>query len=182
MADYKAIEQIARESRRFNDVLILQGGGTVSLLERFGLLINKGYPQVGKAETLSMLVNVPGAGRPLDLSRSLDGKLHYSKRQITVQATCLRPKDQLDVLQKELEALLQGQWVWFRFKKDAYFWRGFCTVSMQRKEHSALVTLTAVCSPYNYNLTAYMGSAWLWDTFNFEKDTIYDVRTEVKNL
>lgn len=182
MADYKTIEQIARESRRFNDVLILQGGGTVSLLERFGLLINKDYPQVGKAETLSMLVNVPGAGRPLDLSRSLDGKLHYSKRQITVQATCLRPKDQLDVLQKELEALLQGQWVWFRFKKDAYFWRGFCTVSMQRKEHSALVTLTAVCNPYNYNLTAYMGSAWLWDTFNFEKDTIYDVRTEVKNL
>ena len=163
MADYKAIEQIARESSRFNDVLILQGGGTVSLLERFGLLINRGYPQVG-------------------LSRSLDGKLHYSKRQITVQATCLRPKDQLDVLQKELEALLQGQWVWFRFKKDAYFWRGFCTVSMQRKEHSALVTLTAVCNPYNYNLTAYMGSAWLWDTFNFEKDTIYDVRTEVKNL
>ena len=108
MADYKAIEQIARESSRFNDVLILQGGGTVSLLERFGLLINRGYPQVGKAETLSMLVNVPGAGRPLDLSRSLDGKLHYSKRQITVQATCLRPKDQLDVLQKELEALLQG--------------------------------------------------------------------------
>ena len=51
MADYKAIEQIARESSRFNDVLILQGGGTVSLLERFGLLINKGYPQVGKAET-----------------------------------------------------------------------------------------------------------------------------------
>ena len=99
-----------------------------------------------------------------------------------MQATCLRPKDQLDVLQKELEALLQGQWACFHFKKDAYFWRGFCTVSMQRKEHSALVTLTAVCSPYNYNLTAYMGSAWLWDTFNFEKDTIYDVRTEVKNL
>lgn len=62
MADYKAIEQIAR-SRRFNDVLILQGGGTVSCWNA-GLLINKGCPQVGKAETLSMLVNVPGAGRP----------------------------------------------------------------------------------------------------------------------
>lgn len=52
----------------------------------------------------------------MDLSRSLDGKLHYSKRQITVRATCLRPKDQLDVLQKNWKPL-QGQWVWFRFKR-----------------------------------------------------------------
>ena len=46
----------------------------------------------------------------------------------------------------------------------------------------AYVALDGETVPYNYNLTAYMGSAWLWDTFNFEKDTIYDVRTEVKNL
>lgn len=182
MADYQVIEQLARESGRFNDMLILQGGDTVSLLGKFGLLLNKGYPQIGKAETLSMLVNVPGAGRPLDLSRSIDGKLHYKKRSITVQLSCFRPKTELDGIQKQLEALLQGQWVGFRFKKDAYFWRGYTTVSMSREEHKATVTISAVCNPYNYNLTAYLGNDWLWDTFNFEKDTIYTTRTEVKHL
>ena len=182
MANYQVIEQLARQNDRFNDMIILQGNDTVSLLERFGLLLNKGYPQIGKAETLSMLVNVPGAGRPLDLSRSIDGKLHYKKRSITVQLSCFRPKAELDSIQEELEKLLQGQWVWFRFKNDVYFWRGYTTVSMSREEHKAVVTISATCNPYNYNLTAYLGNDWLWDTFNFEQDTIYTTRTEVKHL
>lgn len=182
MADYQTIETIARGSDRFNDLLILTGGSTVSLLERYGLLMNKGYPQIGRAETLSMLVSVPGAGRPLDLSRSLDGKLHYTKRQITVQMSCFRPRSQWDTIQKDLEALLHGQWVWFRFRPDVHFWRGYLTVSAQPWDHGITFTVKGICNPYHYNMTAYLGGDWLWDTFDFEEDTIYDTPTEVKKL
>jgi len=179
--NYKAIETAAAQ-KGFNDFILLVGGDTISLLQKFGLLFDKTYPQIGKAETLSMLVNVPGAGSPLDLSKAIDGKLHFKQRKITVKFSCFRPPSQYDSIQKELEKLLQGQWVWFRFRDDAYFWRGYTTVSVAREEHKASVTITAACNPYKYNLTAYLGNDWLWDTFNFEKDTIYTERTEVKRL
>ena len=179
--DYKAAEAAAAKSG-FNDFLLLVGGNAISLLQKFGLLFDKTYPQIGKAETLSMLVNVPGASRPLDLSRSIDGKLHYKSRKITVRFSCFRPQSEDDGIQKGLEKLLQGQWVWFKFRDDSFFWRGHTTVNFERKANKAAVTITAVCNPYKYNLTAYLGNDWLWDTFNFETDTIYTERTEVKRL
>lgn len=182
MERYQIVEAAALADSRFNDMLILGEKDTISLLEQYGLLLNKGYPQIGKAETISMLVFVPGSDQPLNLSKSIDGRLHYKQRQIKAQFTLLRPATEWDGIQKELESLLQGQWVWFRFRKDAYFWRGSPTVSFERGEQKATVTITATCNPYNYNLTAYLGDDWLWDTFNFEQDTIYPYKTEVKNL
>lgn len=183
MADYQALEAVARANDRFNDLVILQNGTEmVSLLDRFGLLLNAGYPQIGKAETLSMLVYVPGSGRPLDLSRSLDGKLHYTKRQITALFSCFRPKDQWGTIQRELETLLHGQWTWFRFRQSSTFWRGYLTVTQTPGDYSIQFAVKGICNPYNYNLTAYLGNDWLWDTFNFEQDTICTHRTEVKRL
>ena len=45
MADYQTIETIARGSDRFNDLLILTGDSTVSLLERYGLAAGSGGQQ-----------------------------------------------------------------------------------------------------------------------------------------
>ena len=182
MADYKTIETAAKANENFNDLLIFDGKDTVSMLDRFGLLLNKGSPKIGKAETLSMLVNVPGAGRPLDLSRSLDGKLHYTKRQITVEFSCFRPTSQMDALKKELESMLHGQWTWFRFKNSTQFWRGLLKAEVKLQEYKSIVTISGTCNPYSYNLTAWLGNDWVWDTFNFEEDTIYTARTEVKRL
>lgn len=182
MKSYKAAEAAVKANSHCNDMQILTQGDTISLLDRFGLIIQKDYPQIGKAETLSMLVYVPGSGRPLDLSRSLDGKLHYIKRTITTQFVCVRPRNLWDQQQQELEKLLHGQWIWFRFRNNTQFWRGHLTVQAQPGEYSRTVTIKAVCNPYSYNLTAYLGNDWLWDTFNFEEDTIYTARTEVKRL
>lgn len=117
MANYEIAEAAMLASDRYNDMLILTDADSISLLEQFGLMLDAGYPQIGRAEALSMLVHVPGSGRPLDLSRSLDGRLHYTKRQITAQFSCFRPKAQWGKLQQILELLLHGQWIWFRFKK-----------------------------------------------------------------
>ncbi len=182
MANYEIAEAAMLASDRYNDMLILTDADSISLLEQFGLMLDAGYPQIGRAEALSMLVHVPGSGRPLDLSRSLDGRLHYTKRQITAQFSCFRPKAQWGKLQQILELLLHGQWIWFRFKNSNWYWRGNLTVSVQPQDSSLTVTITGVCNPYSYNMTAYLGNDWLWDIFNFEEDTIYPDKTEVKRL
>lgn len=180
MANYQAAEAAAKSSGRFNDLVLLDGGGSVSMLEQFGLLINKGCPKIGKAEPLKMLVQVPGGGL-LNLSRSLDGQVHYVKRKIEVQFSCFRPETQWEIIREDLETF-HGQWLWFRFKDSAWYWHGQISVAIKRKEHNLLVTVTAVCDPYSYNMTAHLGNDWLWDSFNFDEDTIYTTPTEVKRL
>lgn len=180
MTNYQAAEAAAKSNSYFNDLVIFDGGDSVSMLEQFGLLMNKGYPKIGKAEPLKMLVKVPGGGM-LNLSKSLDGQVHYVKRKIDVQFSCFRPQEELESIRRELERY-HGQWIWFGFRNSSWFWRGQASVSMTLKEHKAVVDFSAVCSPYSYNMTAYMGNDWLWDSFNFEEDTISTTPKEVKRL
>lgn len=177
--DYKAIETAAKGSG-FNDLLVFDNGLSTSMLENFGLVMNKGYPKIGKAEPLKMLVKVPGGGI-LNLSKSLDGQVHYVKRTITAQFSCFRPKSEWGEIRDELEKF-HGQWLWFAFKSSSWYWRGQISVSMESKGEKVVVTFTAVCNPYSYNMTAFLGDEWLWDSFNFEEDSIYTTPTEVKRL
>ena len=55
-------------------------------------------------------------------------------------------------------------------------------VELKPGDHSATVTITATCNPYKFSRTAIAGNDWLWDTFNFETDTIYATPTEVGRL
>ena len=68
MANYEIAEAAMLASDRYNDMLILTDADSISLLEQFGLMLDAGYPQIGRAEALSMLVHVPGSGRPWNLS------------------------------------------------------------------------------------------------------------------
>lgn len=181
--DYKAAETAVAQSSNYNDMYILDissGGDIISMAEQYGLLINSGYPKIGKAKPLKMLVKVPGGGM-LNLSRSIDGAVHYTSRDIKVEFSCFRPKAEWINIRAKLEAL-QGQWLWFFFKDSAACWRGQLSVSMRQTKHKAVVTVSAVCNPYGYNVTAYLGGNWLWNSFNFENDTIYEIPTEVKSL
>lgn len=181
--DYKAVETVVAENSNYNDMYILDiasGGDIVSMAEEYGLVINSGFPKIGKAKPLKMLVKVPG-GKMLNLSRSIDGAVHYTSRDIKVEFSCFRPKSEWAKIRHRLE-LLQGQWLWFFFKDSAACWRGQLSVSMLPQKNKAIVTISAVCNPYGYNVTAYLGDNWLWNSFNFENDTIYNTPTEVKSL
>lgn len=151
MENYKAAEQTLLDSTRYNDVYCIQGGGQTSLLERFGLMLQAGYPQIGKNEPYTMPVNVKGSEHVLDLTRSLDGFVHHKKRTITMQFLCCRPKSEWYKLQLDLERLLHGQWAWIGFKQSAGYWQGYCTVSCKRKTNGMIVTITALCNPYSYD-------------------------------
>lgn len=180
---YESIHAAAAKNPRLNDVHVFVGGEETSLRSRFGLWLNKGSPTIGKAETESNLVYVPGSDKVLNLTRALDGKVHFKKRTITMEFTVLRPKKTWENVRSDLETALQGQWLQFYFELDpSWIWTGFFDVEFKPGDHSATVTITATCNPYKVSRTAIAGTDWLWDTFNFETDTIYDTSTEVGRL
>ena len=78
MRDYAALEALAAQNPRMNDMRITTPKGTLSMRSDFGLWLKRGSPQIGKPETDSMLVEVPGADFLLDLTRSVDGSVHLS--------------------------------------------------------------------------------------------------------
>ena len=62
-------------------------------LKDWGLYLVVGGTTVGPAEPdESLLVKVPFSDRILDLSKSMDGKVHYTQRKITITLKCVKPK------------------------------------------------------------------------------------------
>lgn len=148
MRDYAALEALAAKNPRMNDMRITTPTKTFSMRSDFGLWLKRGSPQIGKPETDSMLVEVPGADFLLDLTRAVDGSVHHKKRKITVEFVCDRPKAQWGHIRAQLEALLQGQWLRFYFTRDNEVWAGQLDVEMTPGEYKASVKITATCDPW----------------------------------
>ena len=166
MRDYSALEALAAKSPRLNDMCITTPTQTFSMRSDFGLWLNKGSPVVGKLETDSMLVEVPGADFLLDLTRAVDGSVHHKKRKITMEFVCDRPKVQWASIRAQLEALLQGQWLRFYFTRDGELWDGLFDIEMKPGDRAATVSITATCDPFRKGLvdaaaTAILGKAVL---------------------
>lgn len=159
--------------------------GDYHTLKDWGLYIVVGGTTVGPAEPdQSLLIKVPFSDRILDLSKSLDGKVHYTQRKITITLKCVKPKKLWPSIQSALENALQGQWLRCIFDDDpSWYWEGYWTVTPQSRDRwENVFAISGICNPYKVSLTAAAGADWLWDTFNFETDTIYDTATEVKSL
>lgn len=148
MRDYAALEALAAQNPRMNDMRITTPKSTLSMRSDFGLWLKRGSPQIGKPETDSMLVEVPGADFLLDLTRAVDGSVHHKKRKISMEFVCDRPKTQWAYIRSRLEALLQGQWLHFYFVRDGEVWAGQLDVEMTPGEEKASVKITATCDPW----------------------------------
>lgn len=148
MRDYAALEALAAQNPRMNDMRITTPKGTLSMRSDFGLWLKRDSPQIGKPETDSMLVEVPGADFLLDLTRAVDGSVHHKKRNISMEFVCDRPKAQWASIRAQLEALLQGQWLHFYFVRDGEVWAGQLDVEMTPGEYKAAVKITATCNPW----------------------------------
>jgi len=148
MRDYAALAALAAKNPRMNDMRITTPNGTLSMRSDFGMWLKKSSPQIGKPETDSNLVEVPGADFLLDLTRAVDGSVHHKKRKITAEFVCDRPKAQWAFIRSRLEVLLQGQWLHFYFVRDGEVWAGQLDVEMTPGEDKASVKITATCDPW----------------------------------
>ncbi len=159
--------------------------GDYHTLRDWGLYLVVGGTTVGEAEVDdSLLIKVPFGDRLLNLTKSIDGKVHYTQRKITITLKCVKPKRFWPSVQSALENALQGQWLRCIFDDDpSWYWEGLWKVAPQSRDRwENVFVITGICNPYKVNLTAAAGADWLWDTFNFETDTIYDAPTKVKSL
>lgn len=158
--------------------------GEYHTLHDFGLYLLPGETSVNGAEAESYLLQVQGSDRLLDLTKGIYDKVHYKQRKITITLKTFKPPKFWPSIQRTLENSFQGQWLRCIFDDDpSWYWEGLWTVEPQEKDKTgAVFTITGVCNPYKVSLTAAAGNDWLWDTFNFETDTIYTKPTEVKSL
>lgn len=164
-----------------------RNGATIgghNLFADFGLQICEGSPIIGGAEPDSKLVYVPALDIPLDLSKSLDGKIHYKQRTITIEVVCKLARKYWPAMQSNLENALQGRWLTCVFDNDpSWEWQGLWRVEPKDRElRTASHTITGTCAPYKRSLTAAAGADWLWDTFNFEEDVICSTSTDLSSL
>lgn len=158
--------------------------GDYHTLKDWGLYLVVGGTTVGEAEVDEHLVKVPGGDRLLNLTKALDGKVHYTQRKITITLKCVKPKKYWPNVQRTLENALQGQWLRCIFDDDpSWYWEGLWKVAPQSRDRwENVFVITGTCNPHKISLTAEAGADWLWDPFNFETDTIYTKPTKVKSL
>lgn len=77
-----------------------------------------------------------------------------------------------------------GQWLRCIFDEDStWYWLGLWRVDVVERGRTEITfSIEGTCNPYKRNITADAGADWLWDTFDFETDTIYDTPTGVISL
>lgn len=166
MTYYESLKAAAALNPNLNDVRIIFGSTTISLRETFDLWLKKDSPVIGKPETDSNLIYVPGSDKVLNMTRSLDSKVHYKRRVITMKFSLMRPKTEWADVQNDLETLLQGQWLRFYFLRDRELWDGLFDVEVEPNGSRATVTITVTCDPFRKGLvdastTAILGKAVL---------------------
>ena len=146
--------------------------GRFHTLNDWGLYFKVGSPKIGEAEVDEYLVNVTGSDTLLNLTSALDDKPHYKKRTITMELLCRAPKKTWPTLYSQIKNDIHGQWLQCIFDNDpSWYWEGLWHVSMVPDRLSCTFTITGTCNPFKRSI--YDGSDdWLWDTFNFETDTV----------
>lgn len=151
--------------------------GNYDTLATWGLYMKVGSPNIGEPEPDETLVQIPGSDTLLNLTTSLDGKVHYKKRTITMELLCTAPKKLWKVLQSRLHNALEGKWLQCVFDDDpSWYWEGLWHVKFVPGRLSATVTITGSCNPYKYNV--YDGTQDIrWDDINFETDILRDYRS-----
>lgn len=70
--------------------------GNIHTLKDLGLYLKVGSPMISGAEPETMLVSVPGSDFILDLSRALDGEVHYKQRTIKMELLCKAKKEPVE--------------------------------------------------------------------------------------
>lgn len=165
---------------------MLQGAqiGSIHTLKDLGLYLKVGGKVISLPETQKMLQEVRGSDIILDLTRAVDGEVHYGARKISLTFLCKAPKNSWDTIQSALANAIHGQWLRCVFDDDStWYWLGLWEVGEPQPDRNSITfPVTGTCNPYKRNVTADAGADWLWDTFDFETDTIYDTPTGVISL
>ena len=138
----------------------------------WGLML-KEFQIISPPEIQKNMVSVPGRDGQLNLTKSLDGFVHYYRRTITFSFVSIADREHWKGLYSDIQNYLHGEELKIidDDTKDSY-WLGQCEVGEPSYDKKAMyITITVDAYPYKYDIQS-SDEKWLWDTFNFEKGVI----------
>lgn len=136
-------------------------------------LIPKSRPLFVPPEVKTEFVEVPGGNGAIDLTGVLTGRPTYKNRSGSWEFYVENGFKDWTVLYSEIMTYLHGRSYKAILEDDPdYYYEGRFSVNTWKSDpHWSLITIDYNVGPYKKSRIA-AGRDWLWDTFNFETDTI----------
>lgn len=148
-------------------------------------LIPETQPVVALPAQKTNYIDIPGASGSLDLSESLTGYPIFEDREgsftfiVTNRAGATQPYENRKKLSRVVEDIaeyLHGKTMRMRLEDDSnYYYEGRFSVSDPSPEEDfSRITINYRVGPYKWSIFSSVESNWIWDTFNFNTDTVND--------
>ena len=136
-------------------------------------LIPKSRPVFNPPPAKTTYVEIPGGDGILDLTTALTGRTLYKNRTGSMEFYVENGFKDWTVLYSEIMAYLHGQKLKAILADDpAFYYEGRFTINRWKSDpQRSIITIDYDVGPYKLNGIG-SDEEWLWDTFNFETDTI----------
>lgn len=142
----------------------------------FGLVIGNS-DIVGIPRPKTLLVEIPGASKRLDLSEALTGQIEYEGRELNFVLGGIGPISSWQNRLSDFLLSIHGKRIKVILDTDPeYYYIGRASVeSFSRERAIGQIKLKVDCDPYKYEIAS-SAEPWLWDGLNFESGLIRDYR------
>lgn len=147
-------------------------GETFHTLRDWSLYI-KNSDYIKEPKQYTKYIEIPGRSGLLDVSEAISGRQIYTERQILVELSGIREKQNWDGVISAIRNKINGKVCRLIFDNDnSFYWRGRVAV----KDFSSILRigsfkLEVKAEPYKYGLTT-SAEEWDWDPFDFETGMI----------
>ena len=139
-------------------------------------------PLIAAPTVKTSFISLPGGDGALDLTEVLAGRPTYERRSGSWEFIVMNDYGDWATRYSDIMAYLQGKQFKIILDDDPeYYYFGRLTVNEWRSEaYWSRIVINYNVDPYKRNVDGY-GDKWLWDTFNFETDSIRDYHKLVVN-
>ena len=140
-------------------------------------LIPKTRPLVNPPQVKTNYIDIPGGDGVLDLTIALSGRPLYKNRTGSWEFIVENGFKSWSALFSEIMGYLQGQQMHATLEDDPlYYYEGRFSVNAWKSDpYYSLIVIDYDVGPYKREINGY-NEQWLWDTFNFETDVIYNYK------
>lgn len=126
-------------------------------------------PVVSPPEVQTRTVDIPGLDGALDLTTSIDGKVHYKSRKFSHSYKCILPRSMWAAAYSRILNDIHGKSIRIEPDDDRmYYYTGRATVNAPDYDKKVWrVKIEAEVEPYKLEKTS-SDAYWEWDPFEFE--------------
>lgn len=140
-------------------------------------LIPSSRPTVAQAPVSTNYIDIPGReDGPIDFSTYLTGRIQYGNRTGSFEFLVDNDHESWGRIHYNIVSFLHGKELKMSLEDDpAYYYKGVFTLNEWKSgSWNSSIIIDYILEPYKYLIAS--GNNWLWDVFNFETESITDLR------